>query len=408
MTARLYYTDAMRRTFDATVVSCDVKGETCEVVLDQTAFYPTSGGQPFDTGSLGDRRVLEVSDAEDGGVVHVVDGPMSVGARVSGDIDWDRRFDHMQQHTGQHMLSAAFDRLFGVRTESFHLGAETSTIDLAREVTPDEIARAEEEASRVAWEDRPVTVRFVDAAEASALPLRKASERAGTLRLVEIAGFDVSACGGTHVTSTGMIGIVAVAGWERFKGGSRVTFVCGRRALRSHARFRDTTTTIMRLLSTSQNDAAAAIERLQAEARTLAKASQQLGEQLAGYRGAALRATAETMNGLAVVLTQEPARDAASLKRLATAVVSAPGTIALIVGEGHPAPVVIARSTDVDFDAAAWLRQAISALGGRGGGRNEQAQGGLAASPGDVIEYGRGSISKVASAFGVNTQANQQ
>jgi alanyl-tRNA synthetase len=400
MTTRLYYTDAMRRTFDAVVVSCDTKGETCEVILDQTAFYPASGGQPFDTGSLGDRRVLEVVDNEDGRVVHILDGSISVGARVSGEIDWDRRFDHMQQHTGQHMLSAAFDRLFGVRTESFHLGAETSTIDLARDVTPDEIARAEDEASRVAWEDRPVSVRFVDAAEASALPLRKASGRAGALRLVEVAGFDVSACGGTHVTSTGMIGIVAIAGWERFKGGSRVTFVCGRRALRSHARLRDTAAAITRLLSTSQGDAPAAIERLQAESRTIGKTSQQLAEQLAAYRGAALRAAAETINGLAVVLTEEPTRDTAALKRLAAAVVSGPGVISLIVGQGNPAPVVVARSPDVNFDAAAWLERAVAALGGRGGGRKEQAQGGLAASAGDVIDYARTSIGKIARASG--------
>jgi alanyl-tRNA synthetase len=159
-TKRLYYDDSLQREFDATVLSCDVVEGRSAVVLDETGFYPTSGGQPFDTGRLGTRRVLEVADDDAGVIRHIVDGPIAVGERVHGVIDWPRRFDHMQQHTGQHILSAAFDRLSGVRTVSFHLGADDSTIDLAREVTPAEIASAEAESNRIVWEDRPVTVRF--------------------------------------------------------------------------------------------------------------------------------------------------------------------------------------------------------------------------------------------------------
>src|SRR5262252_4233926 len=153
------------------------------------------------------------------------------GASLHGAIDWDRRFDHMQQHTGQHVLSAAFDKLFGVRTVSFHLGGAVSTIDLAREMSEAEIAAAETEANRIVWEDRPVTIRFADAEEAARLPLRKESVRGGTLRLIEVEQFDLSACGGTHVARTGGIGLIAVASWERFRGGQRLEFLCGGRAL---------------------------------------------------------------------------------------------------------------------------------------------------------------------------------
>ncbi len=169
-------------------------------MLDQSAFYPTTGGQPHDTGTLGGRRVVDVVDREaDGAVLHVLDAPLDVGAQVSGTVDWPRRLDHMQQHTGQHVLSAAFVRLFEIPTVSFHLGTELSTIDLAGTPGPEVIAQAEDEANRVVWQNRPVIVRFVSADEAARLPLRKEPVRGGTLRLVEVEDFDLSACGGTHV-----------------------------------------------------------------------------------------------------------------------------------------------------------------------------------------------------------------
>ena len=200
MTERIYYNDPYARTFDARVVDVrNLNGRTA-VTLDRTAFYPTSGGQPFDIGTLNNARVLEVLEDDDGEMLHVIEGTLSADEAVSGTIDWERRFDHMQQHTGQHVLSAAFDRLFKVRTESFHLGTESATIDLAREVNPVEIARAEKDANTVVWEDRPVAIRYADAVEAARLPLRKESAREGTLRLIDVEGYDISACGGTHVS----------------------------------------------------------------------------------------------------------------------------------------------------------------------------------------------------------------
>ena len=211
MTQRLYYTEPYRTTFDGTVVSVEAAGDHLHVVLDQTAFYPTSGGQPFDTGTLGGAAVAEVIDRDDGAITHVVSGTLKAGEVVAGEIDWARRFDHMQQHTGQHVLSAAFDRLFGVRTESFHLGTAASSIDLAREVSAAELKKAEDDANRIVWEDRAVHIRFASAEEAAALPLRKESLRTGPLRLIDVEGFDLSACGGTHVARTGAIGVIAIA-----------------------------------------------------------------------------------------------------------------------------------------------------------------------------------------------------
>ncbi len=263
MTERIYYTDPYATEFDATIVRIDPVADNPahrRVVLDRTAFYPTSGGQPFDTGTLGDVRVLEVEDADDGEVVHIVEGDVGTGV-VHGRIDWERRFEHMQQHTGQHVLSAAFDRVLKVPTVSFHLGTASSTIDLAREVSAAEIARAEREANRIVWEDRPVAIRFADAAEAATLGLRKESKREGVLRLVDVENFDVSACGGTHVARTGAIGVIAVAGAERFKGATRLEFLCGGRALAGYHALRDSVAGSVRLLSVLPAELPSAIER---------------------------------------------------------------------------------------------------------------------------------------------------
>jgi alanyl-tRNA synthetase len=303
----------------------------------------------------------------------------------------------MQQHTGQHILSAAFDRLFAVRTVSFHLGVGTSTIDLAREVTAAEIAQAEAEANRVVWDDRPVSVRFVSDEEAASLPLRKEPVRTGPLRLVEVTGFDLSACGGTHVPQTGMIGIIAVSSWERFKGGSRVGFVCGGRALASHAALRDVVSSATRALSVSPSELTTTIERLQSELKDLSRTVRKLQEEAAVTLSSQLRASAETIGPYRGVLRDVPGWDASLLKTLATAIVAERGFVAVLTGTGQPAagqpvPVVVARSADVDLDAGAWMKRATAELGGRGGGRAELAQGGLPVSAERVLAFARESF----------------
>jgi alanyl-tRNA synthetase len=397
MTDRLYYTDPYLRAFDAAVARVERRGDRLAVTLDRTAFYPTSGGQPFDTGRLGPFRVVDVVDEEDGTVTHVTElttenVELKTGDVVRGEIDWDRRFDHMQQHTGQHVLSAAFDKLFGVRTVSFHLGGEVSTIDLAREMSPAEIAAAEMEANRIVWEDRPVSIRFADAEEAARLPLRKEPARGGTLRLIDVEGFDLSACGGTHVARTGGIGVIAVASWERFKGGQRLEFLCGGRALGGYRTLRDAMTASIRLLSVLPAELPGAIERLQADAKDQKRALVALQNDLARYRAEELAAGAEEIRTYRLVARAVDA-DANGLKSLASAIVAKPGFLVVLVSTSMPALAVIARSADVETSAQQLLTTLTAEFGGRGGGRPEMAQGGgLVASPDAIFSAVRAAL----------------
>jgi alanyl-tRNA synthetase len=385
VTDRLYYTDAYRTDFDAVVLGVEPHGDGRAAILDRTAFYPTSGGQPFDTGRLGAARVTDVIDADDGRILHVIDGPLEPGP-VQGHIDWARRFDHMQQHTGQHVLSAAFDRLAQARTMSFHLGAASATIDLSREVAPAEIARVERDANRVVWEDRPVTVRFADEAEAARMTFRKEPARRGVLRVVEVEGYDTSACGGTHVTRTGAIGVIAVAGWERFKGGSRIEFVCGGRALAGFGALRDSVAASVRLLSVLPADLPAGIERLQAEAKDLKRHIKGMQGQLAGVEAERLLAEA----GGRVVVAAMDGWDPAGLKSIAASIVERPGCVAVLFGTPAPASVVVAGGVGAAVDCGAVLKALTSRFGGKGGGRPELAQGGgLHAATADLMAHAR-------------------
>ncbi|HVL69875.1 MAG TPA: DHHA1 domain-containing protein [Vicinamibacterales bacterium] len=385
MTERLYYHDPYLTEFEATVRAVEEAADGRYAIrLDRTAFYPTSGGQPFDTGSLGDARVLGVEETEDGDVVHVVDRRLDEGGVISGRLDWTRRFDHMQQHTGQHILSAAFDHLLGARTESFHLGSETSTIDLSRELPADEITRAEDDANRVVWEDRAVGIQFVDASQAASLPLRKEPAREGLLRLIDVDGYDLSACGGTHVGRTGAVGIIAIAGWERFRGGSRIEFVCGVRALLAHRRLRDVSAAATRLLSVHTNELPAAVERLQGEAREARRRLKEAHAKAAVHEAAAL---ADAAAGGAVVAALE-GWDQNGLKLVASAVAARPGHVAALFSTPAPSAIVIARSEESPTDCAAALRQVIARFGGKGGGRPDLAQGGgLQGDPHEIREY---------------------
>ena len=399
MTDRLYYTDPYLRAFDATIARVDRRDDRLVVTLDRTAFYPASGGQPSDTGCLGPLRVVDVIDQDDGSISHVVEpGPLNPepGGRVRGEIDWARRFDHMQQHSGQHVLSAAFDRLFGVRTLSFHLGGSVSTIDLAREMSPAEVAAAEAEANRIVWEDRPVAIRFADAEEAARLPLRKEPARGGMLRLIEVDGFDLSACGGTHVARTGGIGVIAVASWERFKGGQRIAFLCGGRALAGYGTLRDAMTASVRLLSVLPEELPAAIERLQNDAKEQKRSMVVLQQDLARYHADELATDAEEIRLRSEMTCRLVARaidaDANALKGLASAIVARPGYLVVFVSTSAPVLVVIARSSDVQLSAQQLLAELIARFGGRGGGRPEMAQGGgLSASADAIIAAARAS-----------------
>jgi alanyl-tRNA synthetase len=389
MTDRIYYTEPSCRSFAARVTRTSERDDRPVVVLDRTAFYPTSGGQPFDTGRLGPVNVVDTID-EEGEVLHVLSAPLAKGTVVHGEIDWVRRFDHMQQHTGQHVLSAAFDRLLENRTTSFHMGVETSTIDLQKEVTPLDLERAVHEANRVVWEDREVSIRFVSADEATRLPLRKDPTREGTLRLVEIADFDLSACGGTHVRRTGAIGMVAVTGAERFRGGSRVTFVCGGRALRTFGTYRDAVAGAVRVLSVLPHELPVTLERAQQDAKEVRKTVTRLQIALAGHEAARLLTEATTVEGVRVVTEAMEGWDATGLKAIASALVAQPAIAAVLISRSDPIAVVVARSQNVGIDASKALRLLLDRFGGRGGGRPDMAQGaGLTGNAPDILAAAR-------------------
>jgi alanyl-tRNA synthetase len=329
---------------------------------------------------------------------HLLDGAIA-GERVQGRVDWVRRFDHMQQHTGQHVLSAAFEHLCGARTASFHLGSSSSTIDLSREVTEREIASAEGEANRIAREDRPVSVRFATEDDARGLPLRKEPARGGVLRLVEVEGFDLSACGGTHVARTGAIGLIAVASWERFRGGSRIEFLCGGRALAGYRALRDCVAGSVRLVSVLPSELPAGIERLQAEARQLKRSVKELQSRLAVFEADALVRRAEPIPAGRLVLASLEGWDVASLKAAATAVSEQGGHVAVLFSAPPPASVVVARARDVDVDASRLLQGITARFGGKGGGRPELAQGGGVHAPADaLLEYVRARLREAAGA----------
>lgn len=385
MTQRLYFTDAYLTEFESTVTACSPANDRFEAFLDQTAFYPTGGGQPHDLGRLGGATVQDVIDREEAGIAHVVDRRLEPGTRVTGVVDWTRRFDHMQQHSGQHMLSAAFEAVCKARTESFHLGVASSTIDLNRLLTATDVAAAEDEVNRIVWQDREVRLRFASAEEAEALPLRKESTRDGVLRLIEVPGFDLSACGGTHVSRTGAVGIVAVTGWEKFKGGTRVEFLCGNRAQTRIREWRDVFSATSRILSVLPSGLPQAIERLQGENKALGRTVRDLQKDLAVHVAAGLVAAGErTSNGHVILVQALDGWDVPGLTAIAVAAAQSPGVRLALFSSAAPSQVVVARSTESSLDATAVVKALASRFDGKGGGKPELAQaGGL---KGDVAE----------------------
>jgi alanyl-tRNA synthetase len=390
LTTRLYYAEPWRREFEARVVEMrqiDQGGVGARVaVLDRSAFYPTSGGQPFDTGTLGGVRVTGVEEADEGVVLHQVEADLPVGSTVRGVIDWPRRFDHMQQHTGQHVLSAAFDRLHGARTESFHLGTEVSTIDLGRDVSARDIERAEDLANEVTWGDRPVGIRFVSDEEAARMPFRKPPTKTGRIRVIDVEGVDVSACGGTHVSRTGEVGLIAVRGWERYKGGTRIEFVCGGRALAAYRGFRDAVTGAIRSLSVFPHELPDAIARLQAANKDAAREVKKLREDLGAHEGRALAASAVPVGALHLVLSMAHGYDAGTLKPLVSAACDRDGGVAVLFAGTAPSVVAAARhASAAGVDCGALVKALCARFGGKGGGRPDMAQGGGLVAPADEL-----------------------
>ncbi|MDX6575459.1 MAG: alanyl-tRNA synthetase [Blastocatellia bacterium] len=393
-TVRLYYQDSRLLEFDARVISLsELDDGQIAVTLDRTAFYPTGGGQPTDTGMLGDARVVDCIDAEGEGVLHVIQGPApEVGDIVHAKIDWLRRLDHLQQHTGQHILSAAFVQLFNAPTLSFRVLEHECEIDVELENPTDErIEQAVDLANQIIWESRPISIRQVTSEEAATLPLRKEPAREGELRLIQIGDFDLTPCGGTHAESTGEVGVIAVRSWERARGLTRIHFMAGIRALADYRKANRTARDVAELFSAGREDSPLLVARLVEENKRLRRRVGEL-EQVACRveaedllrsssaivsEGSSPKAHQRISDGTRVIVKVFDDRGADSLKQLALALITHPNTVALLGSrDGDTARLVFARSADAAGDMNTLMRAACSLIDGRGGGKPDLAQGG--------------------------------
>jgi alanyl-tRNA synthetase len=434
-TERLYYQDSRLLEFDAVVISVSERDDgQIAVELDRTAFYPTGGGQPTDTGTLGEARVVDCIDAESDGVLHLILGSVpEIGDKIHGKVDWLRRLDHLQQHTGQHILSAAFVKLFDAPTHSFRVLEHECEIDVALDDPTDErIEQAVDLANQIIWENRPMTIRQVTAEEAASLPLRREPSREGELRVIEIDDFDLTPCGGTHAKSTGEVGVIAVRSWERAKGLARIQFMAGVRVLADYRKANRTARDVAGLFSAGREDSPALVSKLVEESKKLrhrvseleevacrVEAEELLKQASDSDRGSVsttcgsgwvdrvdLEAVKDSSRGLSAQrdtrcgtesgsdrvnssTVEEPGnnptiiaklfsdRDADSLKHLALALIAHPNTIALLGSrDGDTARLVFARSSDADGDMNSLMHGACLIIEGRGGGKADMAQGG--------------------------------
>jgi alanyl-tRNA synthetase len=399
MTKRLYYDSSDTREFDSVVedvIPASAEQPRPAVVLRESAFYPSSGGQVHDTGWLtlegAERlRVAEVADAEDGRVLHYLQAPAklpAVGVRVSGSIDRERRQDHMQQHSGQHVLSAALVELYQMPTVSFHMAEDYCSIDLATPLlTSEQIVGAEKRANEIVFENRPVRIRYVSRADAEKLGLRKwpPAER-DELRIIEVEDFDLSACGGTHVSASGQIGSILLRKTERVRQGTRVEFVCGQRSVRIAGRDYSALSEAAALFSAQLWDVPEQIRKNAGESKLLRKQKDEALDELAGLMAvAALREQLEK-SGRKIVVRMFSDRDINFAKLFAQKVTrAATPAIALVASTMDPCGLVFAQTpvqtsggtAGPSADMGALLKEVLSSLGGRGGGSRDFAQGGI-------------------------------
>jgi alanyl-tRNA synthetase len=376
MTERIYYQDSYAREFQASVIAVHSTDRGRMAELDRTAFYPASGGQPDDQGWLGLARVLEVTEDDSGKVLHLIEGELPLGP-VQGSLDWERRFDHMQQHTGQHLLSQAFVQIAGARTLSFHLGKDVSTIDVEiAELSNEAIDRVVAQANSLVYENRPVQVKFFGPDEVPGLGLRKEPQRAGELRIIEIEGYDRSACGGTHLRHTGELGMVQICGTERYKSNYRIGFVCGLRALRLFGRQQNILKQLGTQLSTGLDELPAVVQKMALEIKESTRSLRDLSERLVEYEAELLFQTAEHRGDVWVVKGILSSESSDKLKFLAAKLLKKGPAVVMLATQSEPALAILANSSPLHVDSGKLLGEVLRSYGGRGGGRPDLAQGG--------------------------------
>jgi alanyl-tRNA synthetase len=380
MTDRLYYSDSRLHQFDAKIIDRLEHDGQPAVILDRSAFYPDSGGQPSDRGMLNQAQVIDVIAREaDGEVLHVLSAPIDAD-RVSGSIDPERRFDFMQQHTGQHILSQAFIQVAEAETVSFHLSAVTTdplTIDLNTiDLRPDQIDRVEDLANSIVFQDRAITARFVTHDELKSIPLRKSPTVSADIRIVEITDFDWSACGGTHVARTGEVGLIKITKLDRRGKETRVEFRCGQRALIDYRRKDQMINRVSADLTIGYWELDQSIARMQADTKSIRKQLSEADARLQQYEAQEMLSAVEARSEYGLVSRVWLDRDAVYLKRMAQLLTSTPKTIALLGATGKSMSLAFARSKDLSIDLAALLKTAATRLGGKGGGSPDFAQAG--------------------------------
>jgi len=381
LTERLYYADPRLTHFEATVTEKLFCHDLPAVVLSHSAFYPTGGGQPHDTGRLQDIPVVDVVEREaDGAVIHVLESALPDNALhgvVAGEVDWSRRFDHMQQHTGQHILSQVAEQLLEAATVGFHLGQESSTIDLDRAaLSPSQLERLETEANCIVFEDRPVVARFVSQQELASLPLRKLPKVRGPVRIVEVADFDWSPCGGTHVQTTGQVGLIKVVRAEHRGDDTRLEFLCGGRALADYGFKNRLLLHLASHLSVGYWELGEAVERLQEEARRQRKAAQVAQDRLLDLEAQSIAFEARPLGESLLASRVLQDRKLEEGKYLALKLAAKHGCVALLGIAGDKGHLIFAAPPDSSYDLRPVLRQACTIIGGGGGGRPQLAQGG--------------------------------
>ena len=388
MTLRQYWADAYLKSFTATVLeTIEHKGQPA-VILDQTAFYPTAGGQPHDTGTLNDIEVTDVVELEDRRIAHLIPlslhpliSPSSPSQQVRGELNWPRRFDHMQQHSGQHVLSQAFMTTANLETLAVHIGAEECTLDVPdNKLSPQQLDAAEHEANTLVFENRPLVIYEVSFDELSRVPLRKPPKKSadGKVRIVEIKDYDWSACGGTHVRSTAEIGPIKLIKAEKRGNDTHIVFRCGWRALRDYARLNSDVTQLADAFTVARYDLNDAVTRLRAESQIHKKALNDAQDKLLAYECAELLAnTPPDIKGQRVILKVFAARDMNSLRVMAKSLTSQPSVVVLLASAGEKSAICFARSSNATPDMSKLLRSTLAKLGeGKGGGSPDFAQGG--------------------------------
>lgn len=381
MTERLYYDNAYLTEFDCCVLACRENGAHFDVLLDRSAFYPTSGGQPFDTGTLGNAQVIDVNVA-DGDVWHTVTKPLTPGTTVHGCIDWPRRFDHMQQHAADHMIASALHRLMGGVTIGLHISGDMSTIDVsmpggATRLSDEDIRRIEEDVNERIQRDVPVRCWFPEAAELAALPLRKPPTVDEHVRIVAIGEDEMVACGGTHPATAGQLGLVKIVSVTPARGKMRVAFLAGARAMADYRRVSEAAHQAAGMLSTGVENLAASVSALQEKLRAAEFELVRLRREQLLNQADQFIAEAETFPGGARLIARFVEADAMLLRDLASKLIEAPGMIALLGAmNGDQAIYVFGRSADVNVHMGTLLKESALPYGGKGGGRPDFAQGG--------------------------------